>query len=63
MLAIAPDEVSKEKVVLFCHYVNKYPDHDVPDPYYGGQDGFEYVVDLMLDGCQAIFEEIKKGSE
>lgn len=59
ILAMAPDEESKKKVVLFCHYVKSYPDHDVPDPYYGGQDGFEYVVDLMLEGCQNILEELK----
>jgi protein-tyrosine phosphatase len=60
ILALAPDEASKKKVVMFCHYVKKYPDHDVPDPYYGGQDGFEYVLDLMLDGCQNILEELRQ---
>jgi len=58
ILALAPNESAKQKVKLFCHYVKKYPDHDVPDPYYGGQDGFEYVVDLMLDGCQNILNDV-----
>ena len=62
ILSLAPDESASKKVLMFCSYVKKYPDHDVPDPYYSGQDGFEYVVDLMLDGCQNILNELKERS-
>lgn len=31
----------------------------VPDPYYGGEDGFEQVLDLVEQGCDALLEEIK----
>lgn len=27
---------------------------DVPDPYYGGEDGFQYVVEMIEDACPAI---------
>jgi protein-tyrosine phosphatase len=30
----------------------------VPDPYYGGQRGFDHVIDLLEDGCQGILAEI-----
>lgn len=59
ILTLAPNEAAKEKVKMFCSYVQKYPDHDVPDPYYGGQDGFEYVCDLMLDGCANLLQDIQ----
>ena len=62
ILSLAPNEAAKEKVKMFCSYVEKYPDHDVPDPYYGGQDGFEYVCDLMLDGCQNLLSELQSNS-
>ena len=31
----------------------------VPDPYYGGQQGFELVVTLLEDGCAGILAEIR----
>ena len=32
---------------------------DVPDPYYGGEQGFEHVLDLLEDACSGLIEEIK----
>ncbi len=32
---------------------------EVPDPYYGGADGFEQVLDLVEAACQALVLEIK----
>jgi protein-tyrosine phosphatase len=32
----------------------------VPDPYYGGQQGFELVVKLLEDGCAGILDEIPR---
>lgn len=32
---------------------------DVPDPYYGGDDGFTYVFELLQRSCQNLLEEIK----
>jgi len=33
---------------------------DVPDPYYGGPDGFERVLDLIEAGCLALLSEIRE---
>ena len=33
---------------------------DVPDPYYGGDDGFSYVFDLLDRSCQNLLEKIKE---
>ena len=30
---------------------------DVPDPYYGGDEGFEYVLDMLEQACPKIFAE------
>jgi protein-tyrosine phosphatase len=32
---------------------------DVPDPYYGGPDGFERVLDLVEERCRLLLEELK----
>jgi protein-tyrosine phosphatase len=34
-------------------------DRDVPDPYYGGAEGFEQVLDLVEDQCASLLEELK----
>jgi protein-tyrosine phosphatase len=36
----------------------------VPDPYYGGANGFEHVLDLVEDACDGLIRHVKKkGSE
>ncbi len=39
----------------FCR--NIQADH-VPDPYYGGDQGFEHVIDILEDACKGLFDEI-----
>lgn len=31
---------------------------DVPDPYYGGDDGFDRVFDMLLAACEGLLDEI-----
>jgi len=35
---------------------------DVPDPYYGGADGFEEVLDLVEAQCRRLLQELKQSS-
>ncbi len=32
----------------------------VPDPYYGGAQGFEQVADIVEDGCQGLLEHLRE---
>lgn len=32
---------------------------DVPDPYYGGPDGFEHVLDMLEAACRGLLTEIR----
>ena len=34
-------------------------ENEVPDPYYGGPDGFERVLDLLEAGCRSLLGEIE----
>ena len=36
-----------------------HDDTEVPDPYYGGADGFETVLDLVENGCEGILRKIQ----
>lgn len=33
---------------------------DVPDPYYGGEDGFDLVLDVVESGCRGLLEQIAR---
>jgi protein-tyrosine phosphatase len=35
---------------------------DVPDPYYGGAEGFERVLDMVEAGCLGLLHEIKSAT-
>jgi len=35
---------------------------DVPDPYYGGPDGFEQVLDLVEAACRDLLQELKSAT-
>lgn len=35
-------------------------DSDVPDPYYGGPDGFEAVLDIVEEGCRDLLDEVRR---
>jgi protein-tyrosine phosphatase len=45
---------------LFTEYSAKFAGREVPDPYTGGQQGFEDVLDMIEDACDGLFEAIKK---
>ncbi len=51
--ALAPDDEAREKVRLL-----RGPGLDVPDPYYGGPDGFENVLDQVEEACRKLLDEI-----
>lgn len=47
-----------KKVRLMCSYCKKHDETEVPDPYYGGAQGFEKVLDLLEDACESLLESI-----
>ncbi|MCC7168389.1 MAG: low molecular weight phosphotyrosine protein phosphatase [Rhodospirillales bacterium] len=50
---------AKAEIKLFLDFVPEASSKDVPDPYYGGPDGFEHVLDLIEAGAQAIFLDVQ----
>lgn len=40
--------------------VRMFTDQDVPDPYYGGEQGFETVLDIVEAGCAALIDELRQ---
>ncbi len=50
----------KSKVHRFTEFCTRHRSHEVPDPYYGGAQGFEHVLDLVEDGCAGLIDHIRK---
>ena len=50
---------NRHKIRRFTEFCTGHDAADVPDPYYGGQQGFEHVVDLIEDGCAGLLGEIR----
>lgn len=48
------------RVKLFCEFTTGHSRKDVPDPYYGGPDGFGTVLDLVENGCAGILRKIRE---
>ena len=46
-------------IKLLSEYLGDDWPSDVPDPYYGGGDGFEYVLDMLAAACPAILDELR----
>ena len=53
----------ESKVYLMCDFATSKTDKEVPDPYYGGQDGFKYVIDLLFDACSGLLEHVVNSEE
>ena len=50
----------KEKVRMMCDFASHHREREVPDPYYGGTEGFNKVIDLLLDACEGLLQYVVK---
>jgi len=55
---IAPDHL-KSKISLFLNFAKNNEETEVPDPYYGGANGFRFVLDLVEDASDGLLAQLK----
>ena len=60
LIALAPNETAKSKVKMILNELYPEKNTDVPDPYYGGQDGFENVYNMLDQACDVIASKLLK---
>jgi protein-tyrosine phosphatase len=53
----------EDKIRMMCDFATTKPDKEVPDPYYGGADGFDYVIDLLYDACTGLLNYVVNTEE
>jgi len=59
LLAVCPDE-HHHKIQMFLSYAENPIVREVPDPYYGGPNGFEQVLDLVEAASQGLLRHIRE---
>ena len=53
-------KIYQHKLMLLMRFSNEFEEATVPDPYYGGPEGFGKVLDYLEDACQGVMEVVRK---
>ncbi len=56
ILRLDPEGRYHHKVKPMCQFARHHKDQEVPDPYYGGVEGFRYVIALLTDACEGFLD-------
>ncbi len=54
ILSMATTQAERDKVRMMCEFCTKHSLKEVPDPYYGGSEGFVQVLELLQDACEGL---------
>ncbi len=50
---------TERKIRLYLDFAPEVPQQEVPDPYYGGREGFERVLDLLEKGAKGLVNHVE----
>jgi len=59
LIELCPVEY-RERVRLFLEFAPGLGRDEVPDPYYGGSNGFEHVLDLVEEAARGLLEHLRR---
>lgn len=57
---IAKTDKQKAKIHRMADYLQEIKADYIPDPYYGGDKGFQKVIDLLEDACDGLLKNLTK---
>lgn len=60
IVSLAKNELDRSKVKMILNELHPNQNQEVPDPYYGGNQGFENVYQLLDASCDLIAKKITK---
>lgn len=64
LIRMAPTVEDRDKIALMRSYdFQGEPNASVPDPYYGGVEGFEHVYDIVQRSCRGLLEALEEESK
>jgi protein-tyrosine phosphatase len=53
-------QAARSHLGLFLDFAERHAEREVPDPYYGGEDGFERVLDMVEDAAAGLLRQIRE---
>ena len=60
MRRIAPTPESAAKARLIMDYAPEHAQREVPDPYYGGDEGFDAVHAMLTEACRNLLNDVRR---
>lgn len=58
VLRLARHDDDRQKVELIMNFSRPQRNTNVPDPYYGGPEGFQKVFDMLDEACEAFIQQV-----
>lgn len=58
VISLAKNEQDKNKVKFILNEIYPNQNHNVPDPYYGGEQGFENMYKMLDEACSVIADKL-----
>jgi len=62
VIKLARNESDRKKVEMIMNVIAPGSDAEVPDPYYGGSNGFENVYRILDEACENIADKIEENN-
>ncbi|MBP7408027.1 MAG: low molecular weight phosphotyrosine protein phosphatase [Flavobacteriales bacterium] len=60
MRRLAPSHAHAAKAVLIMDHAADHPLREVPDPYYGGDEDFDDVHDMLMEACTNLLDHVQR---
>ncbi|MEB3241574.1 MAG: low molecular weight protein-tyrosine-phosphatase [Synechococcus sp.] len=57
--SLDPSGARHGRIVPLTSHCTRFSATEVPDPYYGGEQGFEHVLDLLEDACAGLLSQLR----
>ena len=58
--ALARRHPASARIAPITDHCRRHRASEVPDPYYGGPDGFDQVLDLLEDACEGLLADLRR---
>ena len=59
LISLASSETERNKIRMILNEINPNSYQSVPDPYYGGDNGFQDVYNMLDKACDKIIQDIE----
>ena len=59
LISLASNETERNKIRMILNEINPNAYQSVPDPYYGGENGFQDIYNMLDKACEKIIQNIE----